>query len=111
MSEKKTDPIPDDPETLRLDIELTREELGQTVEELVHRLDVPARVKEQAHEKVERLKGQTHETVGLLKEKTGEARVRTEEVLNRAPGGPRPLLIGVGVLLAALVAWIVGRNR
>ena len=44
---------PSDPEAIRADIEATREQLGRTVDELSHRLDVPAR----ARERVERVRG------------------------------------------------------
>ena len=37
---------PTDPDAIRVDIEATREQLGATVEELSHRLDVPAAPKE-----------------------------------------------------------------
>ena len=37
---------PSDPEAIRADIAATREQLGRTVDELSHRLDVPARAKE-----------------------------------------------------------------
>jgi hypothetical protein len=39
---------PTDPDTLKAGIEATRAQLGRTVEELSHRLDVPARAKESA---------------------------------------------------------------
>jgi hypothetical protein len=44
---------PSDPEAIRADIAATREQLGRTVDELSHRLDVPARAKE----RVERIRG------------------------------------------------------
>lgn len=44
---------PSDPEAIRADIAATREQLGRTVDELSHRLDVPARTKE----RVERIRG------------------------------------------------------
>ena len=37
---------PSDPEAIKADIAATREQLGRTVDELGHRLDVPARAKE-----------------------------------------------------------------
>ena len=39
---------PADPDAIRADIEATREQLGRTVDELAHRLDVPTRAKERA---------------------------------------------------------------
>lgn len=43
---------PSDPEAIRADIAATREQLSRTVDELSHRLDVPARAKE----RVERIR-------------------------------------------------------
>jgi hypothetical protein len=37
---------PTDPDAIRADIEATREQLGRTVDELSHRLDVPTRARE-----------------------------------------------------------------
>ena len=37
---------PTDPDAIRADIEVTRAELGRTVDELTHRLDVPSRARE-----------------------------------------------------------------
>ncbi|QFU88888.1 DUF3618 domain-containing protein [Amycolatopsis sp. YIM 10] len=42
--------FPRDAEQARLDIELTRQELGETVEALAHKVNVPARAKEQAQQ-------------------------------------------------------------
>ena len=39
---------PTDPDAIRADIDATREQLGATVDELNHRLDVPARAKQGA---------------------------------------------------------------
>ena len=39
---------PPDADAIRADIEATREQLGRTVDELAHRLDVPSRAKERA---------------------------------------------------------------
>ncbi|AHH98067.1 hypothetical protein GCM10010174_05220 [Kutzneria viridogrisea] len=44
-----------DEATLRADIELTRSELGDTVEALAHKVNVPARVKEQVRPRVRHL--------------------------------------------------------
>lgn len=47
MSEPPTGPK--DPAAIQAEIEATREHLGRTVEELGHRLDVPARARERAY--------------------------------------------------------------
>ena len=40
---------PNDPDAIKAEIEATREQLGRTVDELSHRLDVPERAKEGAY--------------------------------------------------------------
>ncbi|MEU4805475.1 DUF3618 domain-containing protein [Actinosynnema sp. NPDC023587] len=70
MSEKD---IPKDPAKLRRDIEETRRELGDTVEALAHKADVPARVKESVND-----------GVGKAKVKAGEAATRVDQAVTRA---------------------------
>lgn len=47
--------FPRDAEQTRLDIELTREELGETIQELMHKLNVPARAQQQAEQVAHKL--------------------------------------------------------
>jgi uncharacterized protein DUF3618 len=53
-----------DPETIKADIERTREQLASTVEELTHRADIPARV----HEKMDEATRAAGHKVGQVKE-------------------------------------------
>ncbi|MFD4639096.1 DUF3618 domain-containing protein [Lentzea sp. NPDC058436] len=104
----------DPKDQLQRDVERTRQELGETVEALAHKVDVPARVKEQAHETAERVKGQTQETVAKLTAATNQA----------VDSLPDPVAAQVekarrhpGAIAAALIALIVAiwaisrRNR
>jgi hypothetical protein len=104
----------DPKEQLQRDVERTRRELGETVEALAHKVDVPARVKEQAHETAERVKGQAQETVVKLTAATNQA----------VDSLPDPVAAQVekarrhpGAIAAALIALIVAiwaisrRNR
>lgn len=45
MNEREESSFPRDPHQARMDIELTRQELGRTAQALAHKLDVPARAK------------------------------------------------------------------
>jgi hypothetical protein len=72
---------PTDPDALRADIEATREQLGRTVEELSHRLDVPTRAKE------------------------GVARARDTAVESYRESPP--IVLGAAAVLVALVAVVV----
>jgi hypothetical protein len=56
MSEKPSPQSPHNTEQARIDRDLTRRELGQTVEELTHKADVPARAREQAERSVEQVR-------------------------------------------------------
>ena len=70
-----------DPDAIRADIEATREQLGRTVDELSHRLAVPARAKE------------------------GVARARDTavETYRESP----PVVLGAAAVLVALVVGMV----
>jgi hypothetical protein len=72
---------PADPDAIKAEIEATREQLGRTVEELSHRLDVPARAKERAY----------------------RARDTAVETYRESP----PAVLGAGVALAALVGAVI----
>jgi hypothetical protein len=76
---------PDDPEAIKAEIEATREQLGRTVEELSHRLDVPARARERAF----------------------RARDTAVETYRESP----PTVIAAGVAMVAVVVGIVVWRR
>ncbi|GLZ33373.1 hypothetical protein Lesp02_55610 [Lentzea sp. NBRC 105346] len=86
---------------LREDIERTRRELGETVEALTHKLDVPGRVKDKAHETTVRLTEATDHAVQALP-------VPVAKQVEKARRHPAT----VGAILAALVAllWIYSRR-
>ena len=72
---------PADPDAIKAEIEATREQLGRTVEELSHRLDVPARARERAT----------------------RAKDTAVETYRESP----PIVIAAGVAVVALVVGIV----
>ena len=76
-------PIPSGQKELEADIEATRERLGETVEELAHRLDVKAQV----HDKVD----ETKQAVSDVLAGTKVALAAKKDVL----AGKRDALIGV----------------
>jgi uncharacterized protein DUF3618 len=77
---------PGDPDTIKAEIEATREQLGRTVDELSHRLDVPARAKESAY----------------------RARDTAVETYRESP----PVVLGAGLaLVGVVVAVIVWRRK
>lgn len=92
------------PEELRSDLTELRAELGDTVEELAHRVDVPARVRAKKEEATER-----------VQEQVAQAR---EVIAQKAPGvqqalRERPALVGGIALVVSylLVGRLRGRRR
>jgi hypothetical protein len=79
-----------DPDAIKADIEATREQLGRTVDELAHRLDVPGRARERA-------------TENLLR-----ARDTAVETYRESP----PVVLGAAAaLLAVVVGTVVWRKK
>jgi preprotein translocase subunit SecF len=99
-------------EDLRLDAELTRQELAQTVSALGQKADVKARVRETAHEKAEQLRE-------VANEKTEQLRVRGDELVEKLPDPVaekvRPVVTSATrkpmVSLAVLLAFILVLRR
>jgi hypothetical protein len=89
-------------EDLRLDAELTRHELAETVSALADKVDVKARV----HDKAEEVKARVHE-------KAEELRERGDELAEKLPEPVRPVvttatrkpLIPIALLLALVLVW------
>ncbi|RKT53990.1 DUF3618 domain-containing protein [Saccharothrix australiensis] len=123
--------VPHDPAALRADIEKTRGELGDTVEALVHKADVPARVKETAHEGVEQVREgattvaervNTAAVVAAEKAQETAAKVSTQ-VSDKASHAVdalpppvaeqvrrHPAAIAVGVAAVAVLVWRLVRG-
>jgi ElaB/YqjD/DUF883 family membrane-anchored ribosome-binding protein len=78
-------PPSNDPDAIKAEIEATREQLGRTVDELSHRLDVPERARESAY----------------------LARDTAVETYRESP----PAVIGAGAGLAALLGLLIWRRR
>jgi hypothetical protein len=88
-------------EVVERDVEQLRAELGDTVEELVHRVDVPQRLREKRDEATERVQAQ----VAHAREVVVEKAPAIEDALRR-----RPLVVG-GVIAALLLLFLRSRRR
>ncbi|TWP51669.1 DUF3618 domain-containing protein [Lentzea tibetensis] len=86
---------------LREDIERTRKQLGETVEALAHKMDVPGRVKEKAHETTARMTAATDHAVEQLPEPVA---VQIEKA-RRHPAAVAAVLGAIVMLL-----WILSRR-
>lgn len=84
--------IPSDPEALRYDRDLTREELGRTVQALSDKLDVPGRTRERLHRSARSAQDNAD---------------RAAQVVKQIP------LPAIGVTAAGAIAavWLVRRKR
>ncbi|MFN2479605.1 MAG: DUF3618 domain-containing protein [Pseudonocardiaceae bacterium] len=78
-------------EEIRKDIERTRAQLGDTVEALAHKVDVPARVKDKMHDtketvqvKAEEVTLQVLEATAVLQAKAVEVAQQTERLIYQA---------------------------
>jgi hypothetical protein len=88
-------------EVVERDVEQLRAELGDTVEELVHRVDVPQRLREKRDEATEKVQAQ----VAHAREVVVEKAPAIEDALRR-----RPLVVG-GVIAALLLLFLRSRRR
>ena len=81
MTEAK--PTDKSPEELRAELSAKRAELGDTVEELAHRVDVPAQVKEKKAETVAKLQDAKAEAARRVHESTAKVKAT---IADKVPG-------------------------
>jgi hypothetical protein len=94
MTEQKKD-FPSTDDDLRLDRDVTRQELGDTVQALAHKLDVKARVKDGVDEKLDQATAKVADVV------SPPAAERLRQGADAVRANPLPVF---GALLALLVA-------
>lgn len=92
----------DPKDELQRDVERTRRELGETVEALAHKVDVPGRVKEQAHETVVKMTAATNQAVDSLPEPVA---VQIEKARRH------PAAIAAVLITLLLVIWKLSRRN
>ncbi|OZM81536.1 DUF3618 domain-containing protein [Pseudonocardia sp. MH-G8] len=85
----------DTPADPQREVEELRTELGDTVQELAHRVDVPSRMREKRAETAERVQAQVSHAREVVAERAPEAQAALRE---------RPALVaGIGAVLGFLV--------
>src|SRR5215212_10118000 len=81
-----TDAEPSDksPEQLRVELDAMRSELGDTVEELAHRVDVPARVRAQKDDTIIRLQANKDQAAHLVQDSVEKGRAVLADKVGQA---------------------------
>lgn len=95
-------------EDLRLEAELTRQELAQTVAALSEKADVKGRVQHAAHEKAEALRERSDELVDKLPVPVA---TRVRPVVTGATRRPMIPLASLLAFILVLRFWLRRRNR
>jgi hypothetical protein len=92
----------DPKEELQRDVERTRRELGETVEALAHKADVPGRVKEQAHDTKVRMTRATDEAIDSLPDPVADQVEKARR---------HPAAIAAVLITLILVIWKLSRRN
>jgi ElaB/YqjD/DUF883 family membrane-anchored ribosome-binding protein len=93
-----------DPEQIRAEIEVTREELAETVEALAAKADVKARLKEKQHEVADKI-GEFRQAVTSHTPETGRSTLQS--TAERVRIHPLPAVFLAGVLFG----WLIARRK
>ena len=101
MTGPRQDPTPAEGDVAQRDVEELRAELGETVEELVHRVDVPQRLREKRAETTERVQAQVTHAREVVAEKAPVVQSALRD---------RPMVVG-GVLAALLLLFVRSLRR
>jgi ElaB/YqjD/DUF883 family membrane-anchored ribosome-binding protein len=95
---------------IREEIEETRGRMGETVDQLAHKADVPGRVKESVAEKRDRLKQQMQGTAARVSDATPDVREGAQQAVGIAQENPLGLALG-GVAVGFLVGMAIPSTR
>lgn len=98
-----------EPAEIKRDIERTRAQLADTVDALATKVNVPARVKEKAHDTAETVQAKTEQVADqALAKLPPPAREKVEQAAARARQKPVPIAAGAALLL--LLVWRLARR-
>jgi len=95
---------------IREEIEETRGRMGDTVDQLAHKADVGARVKESVADKRDRLKEQMQGTAARVSDATPDVREGAQQAVGTAQENPLGLALG-GVAVGFLVGMAIPSTR
>lgn len=106
-----TPAVPDDPDELRREIERTREQLGETVEQLASKADV----KKQAQDKAAELRTQAKARASQLAGRSRRAARQAQQVAARGASSARqhavPLAVATASASMLLAGYLLIRSR
>ncbi|MDX8033216.1 DUF3618 domain-containing protein [Lentzea sp. BCCO 10_0856] len=103
----------DPKEELQRDVERTRRELGETVEALAHKVDVPGRVKEQAHDTKVRVATATTEAIDSMTKATNDAIDSLPEpvAVQVEKARRHPAAVAAVLITLVLIIWKISRRN
>ncbi|TQL68977.1 uncharacterized protein DUF3618 [Nocardioides albertanoniae] len=90
-------------EAIQADIEQTREQLGETVDELAAKLDVKSKTKARAAD----VKSQANEKAKLVQERATELGQSAKDSATDSQGNPKPSVLGGAASVAAVVLGVI----
>src|SRR4051795_5706706 len=100
----------EDASRIREEIEETRGRMGETVDQLAHKADVPSRVKESVADKRDRLKQQMQGTAARVSDATPDVREGAQQAAGIAQENPLGLVLG-GFAVGFLVGMAIPSTR
>jgi ElaB/YqjD/DUF883 family membrane-anchored ribosome-binding protein len=95
---------------IREEIEDTRDRMGDTVDQLAQKADIPGRVKESVADKRDRLKQQMQGTAARVSDATPDVREGAQQAVGVAEENPLGLALG-GVAVGFLVGMAIPSTR
>jgi Protein of unknown function (DUF3618) len=102
-----------EPHEIRAEIEDTRARMGDTVEALAHKADVPGRMKESISDKTQRFRDQMSGTASRVNDSTpdaGDVKQGARQAVGVAQENPIGLALG-GIALGFLAGMVVPSTR
>jgi ElaB/YqjD/DUF883 family membrane-anchored ribosome-binding protein len=100
------------PEQIRVEIERTREELGDTVEALAEKTDVKAQAKNRIAAIKDTAQTKRDEYAAKAKQATPEtASAGADQLASTVQAKPLPFAVGAAFAIGLAIGWLLARRR